>query len=376
MTRRREKRHMGTDADDEPDRLGEEEWVEWGGEWIWAVGFTSGGAPYGLTEREVRQLEAQDQPRAGWARAKNLLQWAFGAYCAPDTEVDVGRVTKVGDGAYRWVYGAYVGVSPDPDGLSGAWAVLLPDRRMPPGDCKRWTQEVWILGQLARMELPFRVPAALGAFPVGGATATVRQFLDGIPVDLRAGHMQGIRPWELVGEIAADIHTIDVSDWVRRPPGGATRRAHGEEMLRELEDVPGPEVAAARAWATEHLPPDSPATLVHGDLLGQNILVYPDEDPGVIDWEFCCMGDPAYDLAIVTRGVRRPFTMTNGLQRLLDAYAEVAAEPISESQVRFYELCLSVKWYGDSLEGEGGEPPDQALARVVRVLRWAEESVG
>jgi hypothetical protein len=23
-------------------------WVEWGGELIWAVGFTSGGAPYGL----------------------------------------------------------------------------------------------------------------------------------------------------------------------------------------------------------------------------------------------------------------------------------------------------------------------------------------
>ena len=140
--------------------------------------------------------------------------------------------------------------------------------------------------------------------------------------------------------------------------------------------MPGPEAAAAREWAKDHLPPDSPATLVHGDLLGQNILVYPEEDPAVIDWEFCCMGDPAYDLAIVTRGVRRPFKASGGLQRLLDAYAEVAAEPISAAQVRFHELCLSVGWYGNALEREGGEPPEQALARVVRVLEWAKQAGG
>jgi len=29
-------------------RVGDGGWIEWGGELIWAVGFTSGGAPYGL----------------------------------------------------------------------------------------------------------------------------------------------------------------------------------------------------------------------------------------------------------------------------------------------------------------------------------------
>ena len=33
---------------DEPVPEGQD-WVEWGGELIWAMGFTSGGAPYGLT---------------------------------------------------------------------------------------------------------------------------------------------------------------------------------------------------------------------------------------------------------------------------------------------------------------------------------------
>lgn len=34
------------------DPLDYEGWVEWGGELIWAAGFTSGGAPYGLTSEE------------------------------------------------------------------------------------------------------------------------------------------------------------------------------------------------------------------------------------------------------------------------------------------------------------------------------------
>ena len=32
----------------EAQRRADNGWVEWGGELIWAVGFTSGGAPYGL----------------------------------------------------------------------------------------------------------------------------------------------------------------------------------------------------------------------------------------------------------------------------------------------------------------------------------------
>ena len=54
----RSKRHRGSrngrrrlDEEDErtqAQRLADNDWVEWGGELIWAVGFTSGGAPYGL----------------------------------------------------------------------------------------------------------------------------------------------------------------------------------------------------------------------------------------------------------------------------------------------------------------------------------------
>jgi len=53
-------------------------------------------------------------------------------------------------------------------------------------------------------------------------------------------------------------------------------------------------------------PPDDPSVLLHGDLLGQ-ILLAMDGPHHVINWEYATRGDPAYDLAIVTRGVEQPF---------------------------------------------------------------------
>ena len=43
-------------------RLADDGWVEWGGELIWAVGFTSGGAPYGL---RVSDFDAADLQAMG-----------------------------------------------------------------------------------------------------------------------------------------------------------------------------------------------------------------------------------------------------------------------------------------------------------------------
>ena len=40
-------------------RLADEGWVEWGGELIWAVGFTSGGAPYGLRVSDFDPADLQ-----------------------------------------------------------------------------------------------------------------------------------------------------------------------------------------------------------------------------------------------------------------------------------------------------------------------------
>lgn len=93
-----------TDSSDRPGdepSLSGEEWVEHGGEPIWAVDFTPGGAPIGLTSQEFRRLNARMEHRAGWARAKALLAWAFETCSSPVADVGVGRVKKVGESLFR-----------------------------------------------------------------------------------------------------------------------------------------------------------------------------------------------------------------------------------------------------------------------------------
>ncbi len=57
----RGRRRLGGDVErTEAERLAEVGWVEWGGELLWAVGFTAGGAPFGLRARELDPADDLD----------------------------------------------------------------------------------------------------------------------------------------------------------------------------------------------------------------------------------------------------------------------------------------------------------------------------
>ena len=86
--------------EDEPRPEGED-WVEWDGQLFWAAGFTSGGALYGLTADEFREANDQCSPKRGWAHAKAALRSAVRALLGRNAVVDVGWVSKVGEGLYR-----------------------------------------------------------------------------------------------------------------------------------------------------------------------------------------------------------------------------------------------------------------------------------
>jgi aminoglycoside phosphotransferase (APT) family kinase protein len=245
----------------------------------------------------------------------------------------------------------------DVAGRSGAYVAALPNADAPAGLDERTRSEVALLGRLGAMSLPFRVPDMAAEVPGAGRLILVRRFLDGIPIDLRAGRMSSVAPWEIVGTLAAQVHKLDAA------PGHATRRAHAEAALAVFDGLDDPVCADARAWAREHLPAAVPATLLHGDLLGQNILVWPDAPPGLIDWEYATRGDPAYDLAIVTRGARRPFQIGGGLERLLDAYANAGGTQITASEVRFHELCMAGRWVRDDVERH-----DEYIGLLRRIL--------
>lgn len=77
-----------------------------------------------------------------------------------------------------------------------------------------------------------------------------------------------------------------------------------------------------------------PSSLIHFDLRDDNILFVADEDAGgpvrIIDWEFACLGDPAYDVAYVIAqflldAMRKPgpagqLGLSLNVLRLLDAF--------------------------------------------------------
>jgi hypothetical protein len=213
---------------------------------------------------------------ASRARAKRVLESVF----ARNDTVEIGRVRKVGEGLSHEVFAAYVEVRPDAGGRSGAYAVYLPSRRADPERRADPMREAALLDRVAAETQAIRVPDVTAVVSTDGGDVMVRRYFEGIPLDLRAGHQHGVRPWE--------------------------------------------------------------ATM---------------------------LGDPAYDLAIITRGVRRPFQIERGLERLLDAYAASSPRRITASAVHLHELCLAGRWYREALEGASArEPADQALRRVEQVL--------
>lgn len=331
--------------------------------------YTEGGAPYGPTWAEMREGNERMDAGAPRARAKSILRLAMSTLAPANSEIDVGRVVRLGDGLSRKAFGAVVEVSPDPSGLSGAYVVLLPGRDATPDLDLRARQEIRLLHRLSKYELPFRIPKVLGAWPESGHRVVVRSFLKGVELDMRAGRQRGVRPWEVIAQLASAIHQLGAADFADLLPGHATCQAHGEASLQIFEGLDAPEARDALAWAQCHLPPPAPAVLLHGDLFGQNILLSPGEPPGLIDWEYASRGDPAEDLAIVTDGVRRPFQIDGKLTRLLDAYSRIGGIPLEPARVHFHEICHLAAGYRESLNSNVG---DEMLSRLRSLLRRLE----
>jgi aminoglycoside phosphotransferase (APT) family kinase protein len=352
-----------------------DDWVECGGELIWAMAFTEGGAPYGLTVSQFRAMSHAYAPRAGWARAKWVLQHLLEAWAGPGSVAEVGWVKKLGEGLSREVFGAEVDIHSQGHTRTDAYVVALPGRDADAELDERMYKELRLLGWLARQSLPFRVPEVIGAYPLAGRRALVCRYIRGIELDLRAGKQGSVLPWQLVGEIAAAIHGLDTGALGALLPGPATRRAYGLVAVEKyLAGAREPELAAACAWAMEHLPPDRPAVLLHGDLLGQNILLCPGEPPAVVDWEYASLGDPAYDLAVVTRGSKDPFQTSGGLHKLLDVYREHGGD-VTAAAAHLHELCLVANWYRHARAERGGEAhAQQYLRQLCNILRRAERA--
>lgn len=72
-------------------------WIEWGGELIWAVGFTSGGAPYGLRvcDFDRADLEAMGLDVAALEDAGQLATTSSAPCSASTSSMSTGTTTSL-----------------------------------------------------------------------------------------------------------------------------------------------------------------------------------------------------------------------------------------------------------------------------------------
>ncbi len=183
---------------------------------------------------------------------------------------------------------------------------------------------------------------------------------------------------KIVARVAANVHRLRVESFPHLSHTDS-RQQHILERLSESAPhlaTEFPIVGDVRRWVEDYAQTtEGISCVLHGDLLPQNLLqdfcsMDPkDADVAVVDWEMAAIGDPAYDLAIVSRGNRKVHGVANGLRRLHDYYAEAGGQQISTMDVRVHELLLIMHWldeaYRDRKQGSvDGQGPDYYADRL------------
>jgi len=205
----------------------------------------------------------------------------------------------------------------------------------------------------------------------------------GIPLTLFKNSIHEDKIIPSIAEVAAAVHQVPPANF----PHLVAYPDNRTHIFTELESLPKEvfdeyDIAqTAKRFVFDHIPKAKPAVLVHGDLLPQNLICGEDDSgwrTSVIDWEFARIGDPAYDLSIVTRGDRKLAGKKNGLNLLLTFYREAGGLEISQSDFHIHELILALNWLWESTikrrKGHNGHGPDFYLEKIESILRRIEKA--
>jgi aminoglycoside phosphotransferase (APT) family kinase protein len=112
---------------------------------------------------------------------------------------------------------------------------------------------------------------------------------------------------ETMVDVMAQLHEVDWKavglEGLGRPEGFMARQVKGwAERWERAKDREIPAIDALARWLAERVPVPQAATLVHGDLKLDNVMLDP-ADPSrvvaVLDWEMCTTGDPLADLGLL-----------------------------------------------------------------------------
>ncbi|MEZ4464229.1 MAG: aminoglycoside phosphotransferase family protein [bacterium] len=240
------------------------------------------------------------------------------------------------------------------------WVLRIPHGPPLPEHDVRLLREARVLNWVRTRAVDLRVPRPVALVHTCFGLASLQTFVPGAPVE-------GSARVAAVASAARACHRIPVPfdwEWLESYP---TRRDHALERLERARVVDLPEARDACAWVEAHLPPDEPASLLHGDLLPQNVLVTEDDTLVAIDWAEAMVGDPAYDFCIVNRGIRRPLGEPDARRRLLDAYhAAGGSQTVTMEHVRGQELSLMLDWLAVEASPQDN---DEALNRLRSLLK-------
>ena len=159
-----------------------------------------------------------------------------------------------------------------------------------------------------------------------------------------------------IGRAAANVHRMPVGEF-RHLANSVDRAQHVKARLAEVDRALFAEFPSAKEvqeWIQGHLPSGDGTCLLHSDLLPQNLLWNWEESSrekplvGIVDWEMARIGDPAYDLAIVSRGNRNVHGVKEGVEILLEEYLTLGGKSIELTDVRVHELLLILHWLEES----------------------------
>jgi aminoglycoside phosphotransferase (APT) family kinase protein len=282
-------------------------------------------------------------------------------------EARLHGVRHLGEGLFRMAWAATVSL---PDGSVFEWVAQVPRPSSTEEQLTRFALEFELLSALREEELPFRKPIPVARIKVDDLPINVTTWCDGVELHLKGTFfLDAVGTATLLGQLAADVHRMSYQGLVFPHSTHDSSYDDALDALEYIRDVDAPFVDDILDWCEDQLPDeDLPAVFQHGDLLPQNVRYLRGAPPALVDWEFAGVGDPATDLAVITRGVRLPFGLKDGTRVLLDSYNAHADRPVTLEQLRLQELALVASEVSLFIE-DYPHAAEQEIGRLRRLFR-------
>jgi aminoglycoside phosphotransferase (APT) family kinase protein len=212
------------------------------------------------------------------------------------------------------------------------------------------------------------VPMARWADPDGGelgAPALISEFIEGqnFLQAARSGAREGAELADLATRAAADIHRVNTAGFPKELGRGSSDwnsyidtqiQAWREMEARQAERMPV--VRYLASWLDTHRPQPVDLCLIHGEFTLANLMLRPDGQVFVVDWEYAQIGDPRIDFGwCIQRGAKDPPNLLRDhLDLVCRRYREltgVSEEAMNPAAVLYFVVLSGWRGFGAVLDG-------------------------